>query len=195
MFNLRIVKEYLKHRLKAKTRHGLHSPFVYRLVDEVVYDFSEKKVLSAVETSQIAANQRKRAKKINRLLYRIINDRQPADIVLLGNMAPVTQAYIKAGTGQATIHHNLKNLPTNLDTVIIDTKSGAELKEWLNQCFPRVNEHTLIILKNIYDTDGMKTVWTEVKANPKVTVTVDLFKIGLIYFRKGQVREDFWIRF
>jgi hypothetical protein len=28
--------EYLKYRWKAKTRHGVHSPFAYRLVDEVL---------------------------------------------------------------------------------------------------------------------------------------------------------------
>jgi len=195
MFNLRIVKEYLQHRLKAKTRHGLHSPFVYRLVDEVFYDFEPKNVYTQIETTQGVVNQRKRVKKINRLLYRIINDRQPKDVILLGKVSPITEAYIKAGADNATIHHGTDNFPTNPDIVLIDTKRDFEAKELLAQCFPHVNEHTLIILKNIYCTDGMKAVWSEVKANPQVTVTVDLFMVGLIYFRKGQVREDFWIRF
>ena len=91
MFNLSIVKEYLKHRLKAKTRHGLHSPFVYRLVDEVVYDFSEKKVIVDLEASQVSENHHSSTKKLNRLLFRLINDRQPKDLVLLGNTSPATQ--------------------------------------------------------------------------------------------------------
>ena len=42
---------------------------------------------------------------------------------------------------------------------------------------------------------GMKEAWQEIKAHPKVTVTIDLFWMGLVYFRKGQAKEDFLIRF
>ena len=49
MFNLRFAKDYLLHRFKAKTRHGLHSPFVYHLADTVIYDFDDKKVYAEIE--------------------------------------------------------------------------------------------------------------------------------------------------
>jgi hypothetical protein len=41
----------------------------------------------------------------------------------------------------------------------------------------------------------MKEAWEEIKANPEVSVTIDLFYIGLVFFKKGRVKEDFRIRF
>ena len=195
MFHLPIVKDYLKHRLKAKTRHGLHSPFVYRLVDEVVYDFSEKKVISDLETQQISVNQRQRVKKLNRLLFRLMADRQLKHLVLLGNVSSSTQAYMQMAAADVTISYQLDNSPAKLDVVLIDIKNDTEAREYFERCLPHIDEHTLIILKNIYFTNGLKMLWHDIKANQQVTVTVDLFMVGLIYFRKGQAREDFWIRF
>jgi hypothetical protein len=40
----------------------------------------------------------------------------------------------------------------------------------------------------------MKEAWAAIKTHPQVTVTVDLFWIGLVFFKKGQVKEDFLVK-
>jgi hypothetical protein len=37
-------------------------------------------------------------------------------------------------------------------------------------------------------------IWKTLQSHPKVTVTVDTYKLGLVFFRKEQVKEHFIIR-
>jgi hypothetical protein len=41
----------------------------------------------------------------------------------------------------------------------------------------------------------MERAWAAIKAHPSVTVTIDLFYVGLVFFRKKQPRQDFWLRY
>jgi hypothetical protein len=41
----------------------------------------------------------------------------------------------------------------------------------------------------------MEAAWEEIKKHPKVTVTVDLFFFGLVFFRKEQAKEGFILRY
>lgn len=50
-------------------------------------------------------------------------------------------------------------------------------------------------MDDIYWSKEMTKAWEYIKAHPSVTVTVDLFWIGLVFFRKEQVKEDFVLRF
>lgn len=261
MFNLRFVADYLLYRLKAKTRHGVHSPFVYSVVDTVIYDFHAKKVYSEVESireslltddrviavtdlgagSQLNNNRRKRVgdiaknalkpPKLAQLLYRLVADLQPQNIIELGTCLGTTSIYLQSAAPQAEVYTlegcpqtaaiakegfdkarlNDINLITGnfdhtlpavidglekLDFVFVDGnhQKDATLKyfEW---CLPKVHDHTLLIFDDIYWSKGMKEAWAQIKAHPQVTVTIDLFFIGLVYFRKGQVKEDFVIKF
>jgi hypothetical protein len=40
----------------------------------------------------------------------------------------------------------------------------------------------------------MTRAWEEIKADPRVRVTIDLFFIGIVMFRKEQVKEHFRLR-
>jgi predicted O-methyltransferase YrrM len=260
MLNIRFALDYLRYRLKAKTRHGLHSPFVYRLVDEVIYDYDAKNVYPEVENiregllnddrlititdlgagSHVNNDRRKRVgdiaknalkpPKLAQLLYRLVADQQPKNIIELGTCLGTTSIYLQKAAPDAKVY-TLEGCPETaniakesfakaglkdielitgnfdntlpgvidgldkLDFVFVDGnhQKDATLKyfEW---CLPKVHENTLLIFDDIYWSEGMKEAWAEIKAHPQVTVTVDLFWIGLVYFRKGQVKEDFLIR-
>jgi predicted O-methyltransferase YrrM len=204
MFDIRLAKDYLMYRLKAKTRHGLHSPFVYRLVDKVIYDFDAKKVYPEVEKNRKRLNAAERnaaiSPKIAQLIYRLVADWHPGNIVEMGTgvdnttiylqkAAPYTKVYgVKNKSEFLSVAENLGQL----DCVLI--KGGQSILEYFELCIPKVHDGTLLIVDGIYRTQEMKETWTQIKAHPQVTITVDLFWIGLVYFRKGQVKEDFLIR-
>ena len=260
MFNLRFAKDYLLHRFRAKNRHGLHSPFVYRLVDSVIYDFTPKKVYTDVENmrqqlfldtriitvtdlgagSHVNNNRQKKISdiahnalkppKLAQLLYRLAADLRPRNIIELGTCLGITTVYLQDAAAEAKVY-TLEGCPETskiaaetfnnarldeidlrtgnfddtlpevidkldqLDFVFVDGnhQKDATLKyfEW---CLPKVHEDTMLIFDDIYWSEGMKQAWAEIKVHPRVTVTVDLFWIGLVFFRKGQVKEDFLIK-
>ncbi len=260
MFNLRFVKDYLLYRFKAKTRHGTHSPFVYRLVDKVIYDFSAKKVYNEVENiraallkddrvitvTDLGAGSRvnnDRQKKISgiatsalkppklaQLLYRLVVDLQPNNIIELGTCLGITSLYLQKAAPNAKVYtlegcpetadiaqENFKKagatniqlttgnfddtLPEiidkvdKLDFVFVDGNHQKQATlNYFEWCLPKVHEGTLLIFDDIYWSEGMKEAWAQIKAHPKVTVTIDLFWIGLVYFKTDQAKEDFIIK-
>jgi len=82
-----------------------------------------------------------------------------------------------------------------VDFVFVDGNHQKEATlRYFEWCLPKVHEDTLLIFDDIYWSDGMKEAWAEIKANPQVTVTVDLFWIGLVFFKGGRVKEDFLVK-
>jgi len=98
------------------------------------------------------------------------------------------------GNFDDTLPDVIKNLK-ELDFVFVDGnhQKDATLKyfEW---CLPKVHENTMLIFDDIYWSEGMKEAWEIIKAHPQVTATVDLFWIGLVFFKPGQAKEDFLIK-
>ncbi len=59
-----------------------------------------------------------------------------------------------------------------------------------------VDSNSVLIFDDIYWSPGMTKAWEEIKAHPSVTVTIDLFKFGIVFFRKeNKQKEDFVLRY
>lgn len=82
-----------------------------------------------------------------------------------------------------------------IDFAFIDGNHTYEATiSYFRQFLPKVNNETVLVFDDIYWSKGMTRAWEEIKGHPQVKVTVDLFFIGLVYFRKEQEKEHFRLR-
>lgn len=250
MLKLSLAISFLKHWLKAKTRHGVHSPFVYRLLDEVIYDFRAKTVyqeieqlrkvleqdewwISNTEPAAVSHVARKVPKptKLIQLLYRLVADQKPGTIIELGTSLEITTAYLAKAAPESRLvslmgnsktisiaEENFKKLNIfnveflfgnvddllpgllegipELDFILIDgNHSKVSFIKYFKSCLPKMSKQSMMVFEDIYQNREMKSAWQEIKSHPEVSVTIDLFWIGLVFVRRAQRKEDFKIRF
>ena len=69
----------------------------------------------------------------------------------------------------------------------------ATLK-YFEKCLPTAHNDSMFIFDDIYWNEEMKQAWEIIKTHPKVTVTIDTFFWGIVFFRKEQAKEHFTIR-
>lgn len=261
MANYRFFVDYLAHRFSAKTRHGVHSPFVYKLIDEVIYDYSPKPYEEEIEKKRLQLKQDPRIititdygagsmlnngkqkavsilaknalkpKRVAQLIARLANRFAPQTIIELGTCLGITTAYLAKAVPNASVitiegcpetsavarqtldelgaaHITLKTgnfdhiLPEliqqqeKIDFLFLDGNHRKEATlHYFYLCLPKVHAQTVLIFDDIYWSKGMKEAWQEIKNHPKVTLTIDLFFIGLVFFKKDQEKEHFKIRY
>ena len=261
MNKIRFAFRYLLYLLKARTRHGTHSPFVYNLLDEVIYDTSQFYVFDEIESlrkkllrdertinikdygagstinasptrklKDIARNSAK-AEKYGQLMFRLIQKFKPETLLELGTSLGISTIYqasavpksklitmegcpetaavakenfeklkldnveIVVGNFDKTLSSTLNTI-TKLDYAFFDgNHRKAPTLDYFRKCLAKVNNDSVFIFDDIHWSDEMKEAWEEIKANPSVTVTIDLFFVGLVFFRKEQKKQDFVIRY
>ena len=83
-----------------------------------------------------------------------------------------------------------------LDFIFFDgNHRKAPTLNYFNQCLQKAKEDTVFIFDDIYWSKEMKEAWLEIKNNPQVTITIDLFFLGIVFFRKEQAKQNFVLKF
>ncbi|MCF6364938.1 MAG: class I SAM-dependent methyltransferase [Bacteroidales bacterium] len=66
---------------------------------------------------------------------------------------------------------------------------------YFNKCLKKAHNDSIFYFDDIHWSQGMEDAWKEIKANETVTLTVDLFFSGIIFFRKELSKENFVVKF
>ena len=91
--------------------------------------------------------------------------------------------------------HNSALLTPKFDLLYIDGNHQREATiEYFEKLLPTIHNDSVMIFDDIHWSQGMEAAWEAIKAHPKVTVTIDTFQWGLVFFRREQEKEHFVIR-
>ncbi len=107
--------------------------------------------------------------------------------------------------------HNIKLIQENFDDTLPKLLSKIQKVDlayvdgnhrqtptlsYFRQFQQRSTDNSIFIFDDIHWSAGMEEAWKEIQQHPAVTLTVDLFFIGLVFFRKDfKAKQHFVIRF
>jgi predicted O-methyltransferase YrrM len=135
---------------------------------------SKRQEATNKEQSQItnrAANRHKSA----------ITNRQSAIKTIVGNLDVVLSEHVKAAP--------------KIDFAFFDANHRYEpTVQYFETCLQKAHNDSLFVFDDIHWSAEMEAAWAYIKAHPSVTVTIDLFAVGLVFFRKQQPKQDFVLR-
>lgn len=78
--------------------------------------------------------------------------------------------------------------------IFVDT-ARHDATECLEKVISNIDNDTVLIFSGIHRTHNTKQAWEQIKIDNRVRVTIDLFYIGLVFFKPGMSKEDFKVRY
>lgn len=91
-----------------------------------------------------------------------------------------------------TLDHALSRLG-QLDFAFLDgNHQKAPTLAYFEQCLPYIHKNSVLVFDDIYWSKEMKEAWEELKAHPRVSVSIDLFWAGLLFFKPLDLPKQDW---
>lgn len=84
--------------------------------------------------------------------------------------------------------------PTNFDFIYFDGNHSKKATiTYFELLLPTITNESVWIFDDIHWSQEMELAWETIKNHPQVTVTIDTFQWGIVFFRKEQTKEHFII--
>ena len=138
------------------------------------------------------------------LLFRLTNYFKSKNILQIGTTMGLSTLYLTSyATGLKCIA--LENVP-EFATIArqafakegrnpVDLRIGNYKDLLFNECMKYAHNDTVFVFEGIKASRKMRELWEEICACPEVTVTLDLYSLGIILFNKKLHKRDYIVYF
>jgi len=108
----------------------------------------------------------------------------------------INNVHFILGTFEKQLKESLEKMPT-LDFVFIDGNHTYEATlSYFETLAQYAHHNTILVFDDIYWSPQMTEAWEKIKADSRITLTIDIFRMGIVFFRKEiMVKQHFVIRF
>jgi predicted O-methyltransferase YrrM len=208
-------KKYFQFLLKSSNQHGVHSPFVYQLITKCFYKKIDKslwgKFLKA-QTSKLKKKENSHSKsdknrvlsyKKTKLLLKIVGYFNPKNMLEIGASSGLKMVLLTNDIENSCVTTLIDATETlsestqnkEFDCIYFHSNQNQQtILNHFNNCLKSIHNNSLFIFNDMYGNKEATAAWSSLKKHSKVSVSVDLFYFGIIFFRKEQAKEHFKIR-
>lgn len=111
----------------------------------------------------------------------------------LKNLRLENVTYIQ-GNIDDTLIKALESMP-KVDFVFFDANHSYEATvNYFDICLNKKTDYSCFVFDDIYWSEGMKKAWKKIANNQEVTISIDTFYFGILFFRKGIFKQHFIIK-
>ncbi len=184
----RIVKDIAASSLKPKK----YSQLLFRMLQ-----FYNKKNVLELGTSLGITTAYLAAAKNNPAVITMEGSENIANIAQQNfNALQINNIEIIKGDFEKTLPLLIKN-NTTIDFAFLDgNHRKIPTLQYFQQILSNSTEETIVVFDDIHWSKEMEDAWEEIKNNNAVTLSIDLFFIGIVFFKKDfKVKQHFSIRF
>lgn len=192
-------------RFRYRCGYGVHSPFAFSLITDVVYEKRPYYAYYSLKEEQKKMVREhgwtKGTQKVNRFLFRLVNRVQPATIVEVGRPS-VTSLYLQSAKPSADylfasdLSELFLDAGTPIDFLYLnDFRNPDLMEEIFRVCASRTTSKSVFVIHGICYTKAMKTLWKSLQADERVGVTFDLYDVGLLFFDKTKIKQHYKVNF
>lgn len=108
----------------------------------------------------------------------------------------LTNIRLEEGNFDIILEQVLEQLPV-IDFAFIDGNHRRDPTiAYYEKLLPKINENSILIFDDVHWSEEMEQAWEYIKNHEEVTLSIDLFFIGIVFFRKeSKIKQHFTIRF
>ncbi|WP_146203145.1 hypothetical protein [Mucilaginibacter oryzae] len=128
--------------------------------------------------------------KVYQLIYRLAVYFNPRVIAFAGDDNGVLSLSIKKAVPDAILTDvNRLSGYNSPDWVMIDASRG-DIIHAFNDCLQYIQSQTIMLFFNIHRKMEIEAAWKVVKTNKRVMLSIDLFYIGLVFFKENRKEQE-----
>lgn len=251
---LKKIVLYVRFWSLSKNRHGVHSPFVFDFVENVLNPiYSDKEIekqrdLLLKNKSTLFLNDHGQGKdrdttiaaiaktslkkpKEAQLLAKMVSHYSIQKVIELGTSFGISTSYMARSCPSARVItveaskevlevarsiwasldvRSIDSIHSEFDSVleeIIQSESintlyfidGNHRYEATINYFEYItkmcNENSILVFDDIHWSAGMEKAWDEISESDKITLSIDLFEMGIVFMQKRLKKEHFYLRY
>lgn len=195
---------HFKHHLTAwnTTGEAIHSPYLFHLVRFVLRDENTFYAFGEIERTNSRGTKAERAK--GRMMFRIVNmmaqhEKRPLTILEVGEQGVMTSYLQRADSRNKVITTREDSLyiyaREHIDVAYVHGGFTREqMLKTANFLLPLLTEKGVLAVDGIWESDEAEQAWQELKADPRVTSSIDCFYAGLLFTDKHYLKRHYRVR-